>query len=55
MKDNIEILVKEKEMKYLDSNHDDTLIVSISMINAWVKRVMIDTNNSINILYFDSF
>ncbi|RWW73583.1 hypothetical protein BHE74_00018535 [Ensete ventricosum] len=35
--------------------HDDALMVSIRMTNAYVKRVMIDTRSSADILYFDAF
>ncbi|RZR96240.1 hypothetical protein BHM03_00025211 [Ensete ventricosum] len=35
--------------------HDNALVISICMANAYVKRVMIDTRSSTNILYFDAF
>ncbi|RRT36962.1 hypothetical protein B296_00046170 [Ensete ventricosum] len=35
--------------------HDDALVISIRMANAYVKRVMINTGSSIDILYFDAF
>ncbi|RWW36791.1 hypothetical protein BHE74_00058158 [Ensete ventricosum] len=35
--------------------HDDALVISIRMANAYVKRVMIDTKSSTDILYFDAF
>lgn len=49
------IAFKEEEIKCLDPNNNDTLIVSIRIINARVIRVMINTNNSANIIYFDLF
>ncbi|RRT75213.1 hypothetical protein B296_00011427 [Ensete ventricosum] len=35
--------------------HDDALVISIRIVNAYVKRVMIDTGSSTDILYFDAF
>ncbi|RRT32937.1 hypothetical protein B296_00054812 [Ensete ventricosum] len=35
--------------------HDDALVISIRMANAYVKRVMIYTGSSADILYFDAF
>lgn len=55
MEDNKKIIFKEKETKYLNSYYDNVLIVSVRMINAKVKRIMIDIDNSIDILYFDAF
>ncbi|RRT72823.1 hypothetical protein B296_00009546 [Ensete ventricosum] len=37
------------------SCHDDALVISIRMVNACVKRVMIDMESSTDILYFDAF
>ncbi|RZS14571.1 hypothetical protein BHM03_00046269 [Ensete ventricosum] len=37
------------------SPHDDALVISLRMANAYVKRVMIDTGSSADILYFDAF
>lgn len=42
-------------MEYFDPNYDDVLVVSIRMINARVKKVMIDIGGFANILYFDAF
>ncbi|CAL9135750.1 unnamed protein product [Musa textilis] len=35
--------------------HDDALVVSARIANAQVKRIMIDTGSSADILYFDAF
>ena len=45
----------EEETKCLNLNHDDALVVSMRMINALGKRVMIDICSSIDILYFNAF
>ncbi|RZR91029.1 hypothetical protein BHM03_00019074 [Ensete ventricosum] len=43
----------EFESEYLD--HDDTLVITACIANAHVKRIMINTWSSANILYFDTF
>ena len=53
--DDSEIIFKVEEMENLDSNHDDALVVFVRMINARMKRVIIDTNSSADIIYYDTF
>ncbi|RRT68998.1 hypothetical protein B296_00030508 [Ensete ventricosum] len=36
-------------------NHDDALVITTRIANVYVKRIMINTGSSANILYFDSF
>ncbi|RZR71326.1 hypothetical protein BHM03_00004683 [Ensete ventricosum] len=43
----------KSENKYLD--HDDALVISARMANVRLKRIMIDTRSSTDILYFDAF
>lgn len=45
MEVHLEIIFKEEKIEYLDLNYDDALVLSIMMINAWVKRVMINIVN----------
>nr|XP_009396906.1 PREDICTED: uncharacterized protein LOC103981877 [Musa acuminata subsp. malaccensis] len=35
--------------------HDDALVISARVANAQVRRIMVDTGSSADILYFDSF
>ncbi|RRT70720.1 hypothetical protein B296_00001952 [Ensete ventricosum] len=51
--EDLDITFKSGGEKYLC--HDDALVISIRMANAYVKRVMIDTRSSAGILYFDAF
>ncbi|XP_065026102.1 uncharacterized protein LOC135650558 [Musa acuminata AAA Group] len=37
------------------SHHDDALVISIRITNARVKRVMVDTRSSTDVLYLDAF
>ena len=36
-------------------NHDDALVIAVRIANAQVKKIMVDTRSSSNILYFDAF
>lgn len=53
--DNLKITFKKKEMKYLDLNYNDALVVSMRAINTQVKRVMTDMGSSVDVLYFNAF
>lgn len=46
----LEITFKEEETDYLDPNYDDSLVVFVRMINAQVKKVIIDIGSSFDIL-----
>ncbi|XP_064991040.1 uncharacterized protein LOC135628347 [Musa acuminata AAA Group] len=37
------------------SEHDDTLVITARIANAQVRRIMIDTGSSADVLYFDAF
>ncbi|URD75670.1 hypothetical protein MUK42_33875 [Musa troglodytarum] len=51
---NPSIMFKE-EMEHLDPNHDNAIVIYLRIINALVKRILVDTKSSIDILYYDSF
>lgn len=55
MRDDPKITFKEEKMKYLDPNHDNALVFSVRMINARVKRVVIEIGSFANTLYFGAF
>lgn len=44
------ITFKKEEMEYLNPNRNNALVVSIKIINAQVKKVMIDIGSSTDIL-----
>lgn len=47
----IEIMLKKEEVEH----HNDAFVIFDMIINALVKRVMIDIRSSTDILYFDAF
>ncbi|RRT85985.1 hypothetical protein B296_00005582 [Ensete ventricosum] len=53
LKDESKITFEVREIEY--SDHNDTLVVSVCIANTQVKRVMIDTRSSTDVLYFDAF
>lgn len=55
LENNSKITFKDEEMEYLDPNLDNTLVVFVRIINARVKRVIIDIDSFVDILYFDTF
>ncbi|RZS19177.1 hypothetical protein BHM03_00051538, partial [Ensete ventricosum] len=51
--EDLDVTFRSKDEEH--SSYDDALVISIHMTNAYVKRVMIDTGSSTDILYFDAF
>lgn len=52
-KPGLEITFGAEEAKF--PNHDDALVVSVCIANARVKRVMVDTKSSADMLYLEVF
>ncbi|RWW12381.1 hypothetical protein BHE74_00003755 [Ensete ventricosum] len=50
---NLDITFRSGNEVYPD--HNDTLVISARVTNAQVKRIMVDTGSSADILYFDAF
>ncbi|RRT65404.1 hypothetical protein B296_00021921 [Ensete ventricosum] len=48
-----EIIFQPEGEEYLD--HDDTLVITVRIVDAQVKRIMIDTRSAADILYFEAF
>ncbi|RZR75294.1 hypothetical protein BHM03_00054088, partial [Ensete ventricosum] len=48
-----EISFQSEGEEYPD--HDDALVIAVCIANAMVKRIIIDTWSSTDILYFDTF
>lgn len=45
----------KEEDKHPDPKHDNALVISLGITNALMKRILIDTRSSIDILYYDAF
>lgn len=52
-RDRPEITFKVGEVEYPD--RDDSLVILVRIANTQVKRVMVDTGSSIDVLYLDAF
>lgn len=48
-------MFREEEMKYLDSKHNNVLVISLKITNILVKISLIDIRSSTNTLYYDAF
>ena len=55
MEGNPKITFKKEETECFNPNHDYATVVSLRMINARVKRTIIDIGSSANIFYNDPF
>lgn len=55
MENDLEIIFKKEKMEYLGLNHDDALVIFMRMVNALIKKVMINIGSSTNMFYFDAF
>ncbi|RRT65793.1 hypothetical protein B296_00017391 [Ensete ventricosum] len=49
----LQIAFEAGDVEYLD--HDDVLVISICIANVQVKRVMVETDSSVDVLYHDAF
>ncbi|RWV91638.1 hypothetical protein GW17_00046075 [Ensete ventricosum] len=52
-REELEITFEIGEAEY--PNHDDELVISVRITNAWVMRVMVDTGSFVDVLYLDAF
>ncbi|RRT47358.1 hypothetical protein B296_00036370 [Ensete ventricosum] len=51
-REELEITFEIGEAEY--PNHDDELVISVRIANAWVMRVMVDTGSFVDVLYLDA-
>lgn len=47
------IVFKEKA-EHLNPDHDDALVVSLKIVNTLVKKILVDIESSVDILYNDA-
>lgn len=50
-----EITFNENETAYLDKLHDDTLVIRLDVRGCELSRVMVDTDSSSDVLFYDAF
>ena len=49
------IVFTDKDFKGVYHPHDDALVVSMTIANYNVRRILVDNGSSANILYWDTF
>lgn len=48
-------MFKKQEVKHLDLEHNDALVISHRVANAFTKKILINIENFVDIMYYVVF